>query len=190
MRSIDPRFALVAVLALAGCGGGAVSSSIPAASLDAQSAASTTLSQQQQQHDDGKASAKYTGVIQDLVPPCGQPTYSCTGAFTVTLKRDDNKISGTWTEDFTNPTLHDQGTFTGVMTSPTTFKATFQSPTDAPCTLTVTGTLTSTRLDAAYVFNTTPSCPVTDNGTITLKRAGGGDDGDDHNRGGEREHGD
>jgi predicted small lipoprotein YifL len=190
MSLIDRRLALVLLFALSACGGaGSVGPPSPSVAPN-QPGVQSQSRQTQSDHETAKP-RRYAGTITDLLPPCGQPSFSCTGKFAVALTSGSGVISGTWTEDFTNPTLHDQGTFTGVMTGPTTFTATFVSPADAPCTLAVSGTLTPERFDAAYQFNTNRGCPVVDNGTINLRHADG-DDGDrdrDRDRG-EGHHGD
>lgn len=185
MRIVDRRLVMVLLFALAACGGGGGSTaSVP--SVAAHQTGAQSESRQTQSDDDSKKPRRYAGTITDLLPPCGQPSFSCTGKFAVELTRGPGTISGTWTEDFTNPTLHDAGTFTGTLTG-TAFTATFISPADAPCTIAVSGTLTEERFDALYRFNTdraSTGCPVIDNGSITLRHA----DRDDGDR--DRDHGD
>ena len=184
MRVIDRRLGLVLLFALSACGGASSGgSSLP--SLAPHQTGAQSEARHVQSEDDTNKPRRYAGRITDLQPPCGQPSFSCTGKFAVALTVVSGVVSGTWTEDFTNPTLHDGGTFIGVTTSPTTFTATFSSPADAPCTIDVSGTLTDDRIDAVYRFNTNRGCPVVDNGTITL-RHGEGDDGRDR----DRDHGD
>lgn len=172
MRRFDHRFTLLAFLfALAGCGGAASTSAIPtsvpqngqADTRATLSTASPTLTARQ-----------YRGTIQDQVPPCGLPSYSCTGAFAISLNRNGTAIYGTWTQDFTNPPLHDEGTFNGTMTGPNDFTAVFSSPTDAPCTITVSGKLTPGIIDAKYIANR--SCGYADHGIIVVHHVGAGDD--------------
>jgi hypothetical protein len=184
MKIFDRRLALVLLFALSACGGaGSAGSSLPTVTPQqpgAQSVIRQIRSDHESDHDTPKP-RRYAGTITDLLPPCGQPSFSCTGKFAVALTTGPGVISGTWTEDFTNPTLHDGGTFSGVMTSPTTFTATFVSPADAPCTVSVSGTLTPERIDAVYKFNTdraSSGCPVIDNGTINLRHRDGDDDRD------------
>src|ERR1700680_4615411 len=176
------RLALLAVFSVSACAGGGTAN--PVLSVAPQSAQATTQTVQSRTLSDkdkesgknDKGSARYSGQIQDLMPPCGQPSFSCTGAFAVALDRDGNSISGTWTQDFTNPPLHDQGTFSGSMTGHDTFTATFSSPTDGACTITVSGTLTPSEIDATYVYDA--DCGVVDHGSITLdKGKGKGDKG-------------
>ena len=181
MGVIDRRFALVLLFALSACGGaGSVSPPLPGVTPHQPGAQSAS---RQIQSEHAKKPRNYAGTITDLVPPCGQPSFSCSGKFTVALTTVSGVVSGTWTEDFTDPTLHDQGTFTGAMTGPTTFDATFTSPTNPQCTIDVSGTLTRSRIDAVYHFNTNRDCPIVDNGTIKLRHRNGDRDDDDRDEG-------
>jgi hypothetical protein len=184
MRVIDRRLALVLLFAVSACGGAGSSGPALPAAAPHQTGAQSESRQTGSDHD-APQPRRYAGTITDLLPPCGQPSFSCTGKFAVVLTVVSGVVSGTWTEDFSNPTLHDQGTFVGVTTSPTTFTATFSSPADAPCTIDVSGTLTDERIDAVYRFNTNRGCPVVDNGTINLRHGEG-----DRDRDRDREHGD
>jgi hypothetical protein len=194
MKLFDRRLAPVLLFALSACGGAGSVAPAPPGVMPNQPSAQGESRQIRSEHGSdehgsehgSKKPRTYAGTINDLVPPCGQPSYSCTGKFAVALTVVSGVVSGTWTEDFTNPTLHDGGTFIGVTTSPTTFTATFSSPADAPCTIDVSGTLTDERIDAVYRFITNRGCPVVDNGTINL-RHGEGDDGRDRDR--DRDHG-
>jgi hypothetical protein len=184
MKIDDLRVALVSCIVLSGCSGAGMSATPLPAPQQGQLGPQSAGRQLQTEHHVAKPRI-YSGTITDLVPPCGAPTNSCTGKFALALTRNGTAISGTWTEDFTGPPLHDQGTFSGTMTGESTFTASFSSPTDAPCTLTVTGTLTRKRFDAVYVFDAVRECAVGDHGTIVLRHGrthhegDGGDDGDD-----------
>ena len=201
MKRLRPLF-LIALLSASACSGaGGISSSVPqvAPSLpQAPQSLSRTTSNERDGGDKDKrvdkdngdrqdTSAKYAGVVTG----CSGPDPACVGAFALVLNRNGNAISGTWTEDFTTPPppLHDQGTFAGTMTSPTTFTARFISPQDAPCGLTVTGTVTQSSVNAIYVFDNTRTCPVLGTGTIVLHRVNG-KDGDHGEHDGHGDHGD
>ena len=205
MKRLRPLL-LIALFSASACSGaGGVSSTVPQVTPSLpqapQSQARATLNERSGGDKDKKddkdndkrsdGSVTYAGVVTG----CSGPDPACVGAFGIVLARNGTAISGTWTEDFTTPPppLHDQGTFTGTMTSPTTFTAQFVSPQDAPCTLTVTGTLTSSNINAVYSFNTmNRACFVTGTGTIVLHVVSGknGDHDDRDGHDGHDGHGD